>query len=825
MSDTLRHAQALPDGSLIGRYTVRRLLGAGAFGITYEVEDANRGRFALKEFFPVGLAVRSASGGVEPVSPALAADIETQTAAFRREAEILRDLDHPNVISVLDVISANGTAAFVMPLQAGGTLAAFLRENGPLDGARARAIAGALCEGLEHLHVAGIIHRDIKPENILVDPEGGQPKLIDFGAAKAAAPGATQLNTRIGTDHYSAPEQLAGAGRVGPWSDLYALSATLYEAISGLVPTDGAARQNAVLNGGRDPLADLSARRDLVAMHGAGLTGAIMSGLALRSADRPQSVDAWREILDGRAVPHRPAAGAIPTPAPDPHGFAPYTPAPERAPWGRWLAGLVVLAAILAGGVWLALNASPPAPAEQDVAAPDAAGETAPQPVRSSDDEAWVRALEQDTLEGYRAYLEAFPNGRHADDAQAEIDRYDNAAWERAEQRGTIAGYEDYLEDWADGLHASKARERIDTMRAAADAAAADAAERARQEAADWQNAARIDTIASYTAYLDKHPTGANAGEARSRRDRLQAQAADRAAWDTAVSIDTADAYQQYLSSYPQGAFVMQAQTALDRLRPAPGRVIRDCSECPPMMVLPAGTASLGAPQGDSEAQPAEGPQRPVTFSQPFAISVTEVTFDQWRACVSAGACRAIASDNGWGRGNRPVINVSWDDAQAYAGWLSAETGLAYSLPSEAQWEYAARAGQGATYQGGSPAALCAFANGAGSESGLDWGNADCGDPAPDRTLPAGALSANAFGVKDMIGNVAEWTLDCNTLNLRDAPADGSADMRGSCGQRAVRGGSWFSGPSDLRFTARMMLRRGDSNDFTGIRVVRRIEP
>jgi len=203
---------------------------------------------------------------------------------------------------------------------------------------------------------------------------------------------------------------------------------------------------------------------------------------------------------------------------------------------------------------------------------------------------------------------------------------------------------------------------------------------------------------------------------------------------------------------------------------------------------------------------------------------VTEVSFAQWEACVAGGGCEGRPSDNGWGGGNRPVINVTWDDAQAYASWLSQSTGFNYSLPSEAQWEYAARGGETSVWQGGNPAALCAFANGAGVESGLRWANQDCTDPARDRTLPIGTLGANNFGVKDMIGNVAEWTLDCNTLNLRDAPTDGRADQRGSCNQRSVRGGSWFSGPADLRFAARLMQRRGDSNDFTGFRVVRKIE-
>jgi len=499
----------------------------------------------------------------------------------------------------------------------------------------------------------------------------------------------------------------------------------------------------------------------------------------------------------------------------------------ERAPWARWIVGGLALALIAFGAVWLVTQVVVPdrVPTAPQINLPTAekpADEVKPK--KSDDEEAWVRALEKDTLEGYREYLALFPEGKYKDDAQAEIDAYDNKAWATAESRQTIAGYEDYLESWPEGLHASKARERITEMKAAAEAIAKDAAERAAQEKADWETAARSNTIESYGTYLAKHPAGKNASEAQSRIDTLKASAADTAAWEQAKAANRASSYEQYLTSFPQGAYVPQAMAAIEQLKPAAGRTFSDCQGCPVMVSLPSGSAELGAGDNEQNARPNEKPSRPVNFNNMFAIGVTEVTFDQWEACVSGGGCTARPRDNGWGAGNRPVINVSWNDAIKYTSWLSSKTGFAYSLPSEAQWEYAARAGDTGVWGGGSKAALCAFANGAGSESGLKWGNSECSDLSSDRTLPTGMLSANKFGVKDMIGNVAEWTLDCNTMNLRDAPTNGAADQRGSCNQRAVRGGSWFSGPADLRFAARLMQRRGDSNDFTGFRVVRKID-
>ncbi|MEM9669180.1 MAG: formylglycine-generating enzyme family protein [Pseudomonadota bacterium] len=506
-------------------------------------------------------------------------------------------------------------------------------------------------------------------------------------------------------------------------------------------------------------------------------------------------------------------------------------PLEERKPWTRWVVSIGLLAVIAVGAIWLASRVVVPS----DVPAVDAGDETLeaaeadPEPNEEedgtlSDDEAWVRALEKDTLEGYREYLALCPNGRHAEDAQTEIDKYDEEAWQIALQRNTIAGFEDYLEAWPEGLHASEARERVEEMKARAEAIAEDAAERATQETADWEAAARENTIESYGRYLTKHPAGAHAEEAQRRIASIRNAAADAAAWREAIAANTVAAYEQYLASFPRGARVSDAIAAIEQLRPSPGRTFRDCDSCPLMVTLPTGNAALGAGDDDPDTRPNEKPQRPVTFSRLFAIGVHEITFDDYAACVSDGGCASLPGNNGWGAGSRPVINVSWDDAQAYIGWLSEKSGQTYALPSEAQWEYAARAGDGSVFAGGSPAALCAFANGASAESGFDWANGACSDPAADRTMPVGTLSANAFGLKDMIGNVGEWTLDCNTLNLRDAPTDGGADQRGSCNQRVVRGGSWFSGTADLRYAARLMQRRGDRNDFTGFRVIRRID-
>lgn len=838
MTDAATHTQALPAGTRLGEYTIGRVLGDGAFAITYAAEDASHQPVAIKEFFPSGLVSRRADGSVTPLSGNRVDDVAVRIESFLAEARLLTRLSHPNIVSVHESFEANGTAYFVMPQYEGQSVEQVMKEGVPLSADALKAMMEPLLSALEYIHGEGVFHRDITPSNIIVRPGAAGPVLIDFGAAKTGGSEGTVLQTRIGTERYRAPEQTTEEGSIGPWSDIYGLSASLFHGVTGNAPIDGVSRQSALFEGRPDPLSPLSSDPTLAERHGINLLTGLDAGLSVRRSGRPQSITDWRDVIAGRRPIAREPVAAPYAPPPvaarqtdarpavqQPVGFQPYTPEPEKTPWGRYLFIGGLFAIILGAGGWLIMNTVvPPAPDPVVVDGPPAPEPPQGEPSLLSDNEAWVRALEQDTLEGYRDYLTAFPNGRHADDARQEIARYDTDAWATAEQRGTVAGYEDYLAAFPDGLFAGQARERIADIQQAEEAAREDAAERAAQEAADWEQAARENTVASYQAYLDKHPAGPNASEARARIGAIQASAADNAAWQQAEALNTVAAYEQYLTSFPQGRYTMQAQAAIEALRPRPGRTFQDCPSCPLMVTLPSGTAQLGAPDNDGEANPAEKPQRPVTFTGFFAISQTEVTFAEYDACVADGGCRTRPGDNGWGRGNRPVINVSWEEAQAYVAWLSSETGQSYGLPSEAQWEYAARGGDTAAYPGGSATALCAFANGANSESGLPWSNSACADPAPDRTLPTGMLAANGYGVKDMLGNVAEWTLDCNTLNLRDAPGDGGPDMRGSCGQRAVRGGSWFSGPTDLRFTARLMQRRGDSNDFTGIRVVRKVD-
>ena len=246
----------------------------------------------------------------------------------------------------------------------------------------------------------------------------------------------------------------------------------------------------------------------------------------------------------------------------------------------------------------------------------------------------------------------------------------------------------------------------------------------------------------------------------------------------------------------------------------SPGDRFRDCPVCPEMVVLPAGGFVMGSSSAEEGHEPNESPQHRVRIPKPFAMGVYEVTFDEWDACGRDFACGNFGDDEGWGRERRPVINVNWNDAQEYMQWLSEKTGHAYRLPSESEWEYAARAGTVTKYSWGNEVGRNR-ANCAGKYCGDRWAN----------TAPVGSFAPNGFGLHDMHGNVCEWVEDCWNGSYGGAPRDGTVWVGGDCAKRVLRGGSWGDVPWDLRAAYRSGLATGYRYRFNGFRVARTLAP
>ena len=261
-----------------------------------------------------------------------------------------------------------------------------------------------------------------------------------------------------------------------------------------------------------------------------------------------------------------------------------------------------------------------------------------------------------------------------------------------------------------------------------------------------------------------------------------------------------------------------------------PGDVFRDCDAAPEMVVVPAGSFTMGSPPPEAGRYDNEGPRREVTIGAPFAVGVFELTFAQWEICARTGGCGDKEPyDNGWGRGQRPAINVSWADAGRYVAWLSRLTGKPYRLLSEAEWEYAARAGADTARWGIAPGELCRYANGfderTAARTTLQHPETPlpCADEYPG-TAPVGSFLPNAFGLHDMLGNVREWTQDCYRADLSGIPIDGSARESGQCLRRVARGSSWLQGVNGSRLAFRIGAFHLSEYSVSGIRVARDLE-
>jgi len=241
---------------------------------------------------------------------------------------------------------------------------------------------------------------------------------------------------------------------------------------------------------------------------------------------------------------------------------------------------------------------------------------------------------------------------------------------------------------------------------------------------------------------------------------------------------------------------------------PAEDGAIRDCRDCPALVMIKPGTFTMGSMAGD----PSSRPPHKVTLSRPFAIGKYEVTVAEWQACVEAGACKPVG-EPGAGGDRLPVRNVHWQDTQDYVGWLSKQTGRSYRLPTEAEWEYAARGGAASEYWWG---------------EGMGKGKAncsDCGGPF-DRKLPAAvdAFPANAFGLFGTAGGVAEWVQDCWNPTHAGAPKDGSARAADNCRERVIRGGSWRTDHTYAASASRFYYDSDVRYIANGFRVVREVE-
>ena len=308
------------------------------------------------------------------------------------------------------------------------------------------------------------------------------------------------------------------------------------------------------------------------------------------------------------------------------------------------------------------------------------------------------------------------------------------------------------------------------------------------------------------------------------------------------------EAYEQYVRANPDGHHVPEAKRRIEVLEKGnaltEGEQFQDCEECPWMVIVPAGRATVGRHEGWRKSTWLEGSAHVVVIGKPLAVGMFEVTVEEFGRFVAEtkyeaiGACRTLReerADRGWRNPGfvqteqHPVMCMNWEDAKTFVGWLSRKTGERYRLLSESEWEYAARGGTTtAHYWGDDESSQCLHANGADRSMKRRFGFPDgvnCHDGS-FYTAAVGSYTKNGFGLYDMLGNAEEWVEDCWYENYRGGPRDGAAWIDGGdCERRVIRGGSWYDTHWGLSSYSRWSRLRTNRSNFMGFRVARELSP
>ena len=389
--------------------------------------------------------------------------------------------------------------------------------------------------------------------------------------------------------------------------------------------------------------------------------------------------------------------------------------------------------------------------------------------------------------------------------------------WEGANEINTSEAYVDYLARFPDGLFASQARFKLKVLKGGS---------------AEDAQIARLSEPALEVVSLDQQMIASRNANVRAgpgtSHERLQTlNSGDE------VNV-TGRSGEWYRIAFAGGRIGYVFKNLLEEKRTGPGvgDAFRDCPECPEMVVIPSGSFMMGSPESEAKSISYERPVHRVSVSQPFAIGKYEVTRGQYAAFANATSRKSKGCwyyDGAWKEDDArdwrspgysqtdddPVVCVGHEDAKAYTGWLGRETGHGYRLPSEAEWEYAARAGTTTPFHFGRTIST----DQANYDGNYTYGGGRKG-VYRERTVPVGSFPSNAFGLHDVHGNVWEWVEDCWNESYADAPSDSNVWTAGDCVRRVLRGGSWFSDPRVVRSAS-----RGDASVnryyFIGFRIAR----
>ena len=850
---------SLPEGTDIAGYRLLRVLGDGGFGITYLAENYNKEKFAIKEYLPSQFAVRD---GIEvhPNAKKNREDFEWGRESFVEEARMLARFKHPNIVEVKHFVEMNNTAYIVMEYEDGEPLDELLRRRGALTEAQLKRILFPIADGLCEVHRQGVWHRDIKPANVFVRRSDESPVLLDFGAARNALGVKSKSMETIVSPPYSPPEQYDSDGELGPYTDIYALSALCYRAITGKLPEESPRRQRSVYKGYEDPLRSLAEAQPEGYL--SALLEAVDWGLRLNEEERPQNVDEWLAAMHGTAPTTVP---------PSPPQSDTYSALHSERPWeepdrnadgtvweriqrdvrdaeeaagdeGRpakllrrtgsfrnlvWaatilgLAGLMLLVFISSPrfvgelGAWLQ-----PPPAPTALPPPRVASFTVTNRSHKKIEVVRAAPVAMGNYGDNKLGMATISSGAKHEVLLGDSEYGDACEFDvfiRAEDRQT---YEEKKQDLCRNNDVVFGGEddapAVDLF--AVDPVPVPEPTPPPKEPEPAEPFIDCPTCQPFTVRTG--PPDARVQIMNIRPPYEAGINLPPGSYDVRVTAHGFDRVDRTLrhGNEPTNRWI--------------GLPFQDCPVCPKMIELPMGSYRMGTSRGPDRF-PDEGPKHDVAIQYPIAVGVFEVLFEEWDACVDEGGCTRHLQDEGRGRGQRPVVHATVADAKEYANWLTAKIGRRYRLLSEAEWEYAALAGTSSDrHWGGRLEDQCVHENGADVTAQIeynDWTIANCNDghvyAAPSSET---RFRPNPWGLHHMLGNVSEWTADCWHQNYVGAPRDGSAWTNDCDAERrqeerpvrhVLRGGSWSSVPREVRAPTRLFGDPAEGSADVGFRV------
>ena len=802
----------LPLGTQLGEYKIEEVLGQGGFGITYKAWDSTLECYvAIKEYFPRHLANRSNDSiSIVPVSAEDKNAFMRGLESFAEEAKTLAQFQHPGVVPVKRLVMSNSTGYMIMGFVEGLTLSEILQQSqGEISPEALSKWTSELLDALERVHNANLLHRDIKPGNVYIGSDG-QAMLLDFGAARRVTAEASRSITGVVSKGYSPTEQYTESTRnQGPWTDIYSLSATLYSVVTGSKPIESTERRDEIDNAGEDPLELITPA--MYSSYPAGLINAIMAGLAVLPRQRPQSVAEFRRILinnsssnnlfsapsGGENAPEnslglpdieelkRMMSSAQPTSQPS---FSPrsntktkgnkrvHNTAQNEAKRTTRKASDVLGAAASSD----ALNTRK----SGEAIGSSQLGESRKGSSSSSVVNSKLSYIIIAAIIGLIIAL-IFVGNRNTVVTPATMPVFLTIDPSSAVASVTINGVT--IADWAksSGLELEPGRH---TLEVSANSPYSGFTDEILVSEAKRNNFSWTLSSSLVAFYLTVEPASA--------RIILPDLPADVTYYPGIELEPKVHRVRVVAAGYTTATYNVDLTEGgtwqVDMTKATPISSINA-----QMVAIPAGSFNMGGTKYTDE-----GPVHRVNVPA-FEIQKTEVNWEQYRECVNANGCTAPAGSYSFGD-DEPVRNVSWDDAQRFISWLNRQTGSSYRLPSEAEWEYAARAGSSARYSSGNTL-YCDDARYGQVESGACYS----GGSGP---VDVGSYRANSFGLYDMAGNVNEWVEDCFYNDYNGAPDDGSAWVRKTdCRIRSVRGGGW-AGSLD---TVATPYRNNDPRDFS----------